>query len=57
MDKTRAYSETIDCPVFVQHMDLPTARRSSKSFDKLCRELEKLIVLPAALPDPKPIQE
>ena len=54
MDKARAYSETIDCPEFVRAMDIVAARQSSESFDKLCRELEKLTVHPAVAPDPAP---
>lgn len=54
VDKTRAYSETIDCPEFVREMDIVAARQSSESFDKLCRELDKLLppAVPPTPPDP-----
>lgn len=35
------YSETVDQPRLTAAMDLAMARRRSRSFDKLCRELEK----------------
>lgn len=35
------YSETIDQPAMTQAMDLALCRRNSRSFDKLCRELEQ----------------
>lgn len=53
VDKARAYSESIDYPEFVRAMDMAASRQSAPSFDKLCRELEKLIP-PAASPDPNP---
>jgi len=37
------YSKTVDGVLFVKRMDLVAARATSPSFDKLCRELEKLI--------------
>jgi len=36
------YSETIDQPKLTKRMDLAVCRERSPSFDKLCRELEKL---------------
>jgi hypothetical protein len=38
------YSETIDQVRLTTHMDLQLCRSRSKSFDKLCRELEKRLV-------------
>lgn len=38
------YSETIDQVRLTAHMDLQLCRSRSKSFDKLCRELEKRLV-------------
>jgi uncharacterized protein DUF4276 len=35
------YAETVDQPRLTAAMDLRTCRERSKSFDKLCRELEK----------------
>jgi hypothetical protein len=52
VSKNRAYSETIDCVEFVRRMDVQAAR-TADSFDKLCRELEKLIP-PAVAPSPDP---
>lgn len=52
VNKTRAYSETRDCLQFVRVMDLAAARQNAASFDKLCRELEKLVLPPAAPPPP-----
>jgi hypothetical protein len=39
------YSETADQPRFTAAMDLALCRSKSPSFDKLCRELEKRIVV------------
>jgi hypothetical protein len=39
--KRRHYSETADQPSLTVKMDLGLCRAKSKSFDKLCRELEK----------------
>jgi hypothetical protein len=36
------YSETVDQPAMTSVMDLRTCRQRSPSFDKLCRELERL---------------
>jgi hypothetical protein len=38
-----SYSESVDQPRMTARMDLRLCRRRSKSFDKLCRELEKRI--------------
>jgi hypothetical protein len=35
------YAETVDQPRLTAAMDLQMCRERSKSFDKLCRELEK----------------
>ena len=37
------YTETIEQPKLTATMDLQAARRRSRSFDKLCRELEKRV--------------
>ncbi len=37
----RPYSETLDQPSLTAKMDLTQCRQRSRSFDKLCRELEK----------------
>lgn len=37
------YTETIEQPALTARMDLRACRRRSKSFDKLCRELEKRV--------------
>jgi|SRR5579871_197475 len=39
----RTYSPTVDQTALVAHMDL-TAARSCRSFDRLCREIERLVV-------------
>jgi hypothetical protein len=39
--KSTKYSETVDQPAMTASMDLRKARLRSRSFDKLCRELEK----------------
>lgn len=43
------YSETVDQPAMTTAMDLHVCRRRSASFDKLCRELERLLT-PAPAP-------
>ena len=43
------YSETVDQPSMTMAMDLHACRRRSASFDKLCRELERLL---APVPTP-----
>jgi hypothetical protein len=49
------YSKTVDGVQFVKRMDLGAARASSPSFDKLCRELAKLIPSPPSeAPSPPP---
>lgn len=48
-----AYTKTRDAIDLVKRMDLVAARASSPSFDKLCRELEKLIPPPPPA-DPSP---
>jgi len=52
VDPRRAYSETVDSPAYVAAMDVAAARLNSPSFDKLCRELEKLIPPPTPPSDP-----
>jgi hypothetical protein len=39
----RSYRETIDQPALTAMFDIPSARRS-KSFDKLCRDVESLLL-------------
>jgi hypothetical protein len=51
VQRNRSYSEIRDCLQFVRPMDLATARIAD-SFDKLCRELEKLIPPPPQQPPP-----
>jgi Domain of unknown function (DUF4276) len=41
-DPRRKYAKTIDAIQFIQAMNLIAARAVSPSFDKLCRELERL---------------
>lgn len=43
----RSYSETIDQPAFTDHFDLDQARAAA-SFDKLYREMERLLTPPPA---------
>lgn len=43
MPPDRSYSETVDQPALSACIDVPTARRRSPSFDKLCREVERLL--------------
>ncbi len=42
MEPGRQYSPTVDQAAFVARMDL-TAARACKSFDRLCREIERLV--------------
>ncbi|NLE37759.1 MAG: DUF4276 family protein, partial [Pirellulaceae bacterium] len=37
------YKETVDQPALTSHFDLHQARRRSDSFDKLCREIHRLL--------------
>ena len=46
------YKKTTDAAVFALKMNLQECRASSPSFDKLCRELERLI--PPLVPPPSP---
>jgi len=46
--KSGKYSETADQAALTAKMDLALCRAHSASFDKLCRELEKRLVHPAA---------
>jgi hypothetical protein len=43
MEPGRVYAPTIDQAALVARMDL-TAARSCRSFDRLCREIERLVV-------------
>jgi hypothetical protein len=45
MEGSRAYKETLDQPALADVLDLDQARAGSPSFDKLCREVERLIGL------------
>ena len=45
MGPARKYSPTVDQAALVAHMDL-TLARSCRSFDRLCREIERLVVTP-----------
>lgn len=38
-----SYKETVDQASFSSYIDVPFARRRSHSFDRLCRELERLL--------------
>jgi len=42
MPGSRAYSETLDQPALAARFDLQLARQRSDSFDKCCREVERL---------------
>lgn len=42
MPGSRAYSQTLDQPALAACFDLQSARRRSDSFDKCCREVERL---------------
>lgn len=53
----RKYKETTDQPSFVAKMDLQQCRDNSPSFDKLCRELEKLLPQPEPEEPPSPADE
>lgn len=44
----RAYSPTIDQPALAAAMDITQARQRSPSFDKLCRDLERLLPIAGA---------
>ena len=44
------YKETVDQATLTSAFDITGARERSRSFDKLCRELEKLLIPP---PDPR----
>ena len=48
----RKYKETVDQPRFVGHISLAECRDSSRSFRKLCKELE--LRLPPSRPAPPP---
>ena len=48
--KGTKYSETVDQPAMTAKLDLAKCRRRSPSFDKLCRELEKRLQRPSAIP-------
>lgn len=46
--RSAKYSETIDQPAMTAVMDLHACRSRSASFDKLCRELERMLAPPPA---------
>lgn len=50
VNRARKYSKTVDAKVFVAAMDLEACRANSRSFRKLCKELESRI--PPPTPDP-----
>lgn len=50
MEEGRRYSETIDQAPLAAQMDLSLARRRSSSFDKLWRELDRLLREVSSLP-------
>lgn len=52
VDPARAYSETADALPFVEGMDVTAARGCSRSFQKLCKELGRLIPTPPEEPSP-----
>jgi hypothetical protein len=39
----RPYGETVDAPHLARHFDLADARRLCPSFDKFCREIQRLV--------------
>jgi len=41
---SRAYSETLDQPALTALLNIQAARRRSASFDKCCREVERLFL-------------
>lgn len=43
MGGSRTYSETVDQPALTAVLDLSLARQASDSFDKCCREIERLL--------------
>jgi hypothetical protein len=43
MEGSRAYKETVDQPAMASALDLDEARQGSPSFDKLWREVERLV--------------
>ncbi len=49
VDPKRKYKKTVDAKPFTQQFNLVTARERSPSFDKLCRELLRL------MPSPPPV--
>lgn len=49
--RMRGYSETTDQPALTAHLDLDLAR-AAPSFDKLVREVTRLLGVPAELPPP-----
>ena len=46
MDSPRSYSPTADQPAFTATFDMNAARATSDSFDKCCREVERLLRSP-----------
>lgn len=50
----RTYKETVDAKVFVEKMDLRECHQNSRSFRKLCKELEARLPPPPHEPPPPP---
>jgi hypothetical protein len=51
--RSRKYSKTVDAPEFVRAMNLRDCRTRPPSFDKLCRELQKLLIAAPEPPEPR----
>jgi hypothetical protein len=47
----RTYAETVDQAKFAARFDMVTARRNVPSFDKLCRDFDRIVT---AFLDPQP---
>lgn len=43
LKEEHSYRETVDQPALTAGLDLPSTRSASPSFDKLCRDIEKLL--------------
>jgi hypothetical protein len=54
VSRSKSYKKTADAIPFIKAMNLAEAHHTSRSFRKLCRELEKLIPPMVAPPDPPP---
>jgi hypothetical protein len=49
---TKTYKKTVDAALFIAAFDLDACRATSRSFQKLCKELELRLPLPPPPPDP-----